>query len=137
MADNLSFDFWWKIPAFKKKIIQNVITDRWSKYTVVGGFISSKEEIKVFVKELSKDKYFRNATHNTYAYRIKQENWSILEWKNDDWETGAGMCVLRELQRENAINIIVVITRYFGWTKLYTDRFKNVIEATKIMLKEI
>jgi putative IMPACT (imprinted ancient) family translation regulator len=65
------------------------------------------------------------------------ENNSILEWKNDDGEEWAGICILRELQRENTINIIVVITRIFGWTLLYADRFKNVIEATKMILREI
>jgi putative IMPACT (imprinted ancient) family translation regulator len=44
---------------------------------------------------------------------------------------------LRELQRENAVNIVLVVTRYFGWTKLQSDRFKNVINASKEFLKEI
>jgi putative IMPACT (imprinted ancient) family translation regulator len=137
MPDNLSLDFWGKIPSFKRKIIQNIIIDRKSKYTVVWWFVESKEDIKAFMKELLRDRYFRNASHNSYSYRIKLENWSILEWKNDDGEDGAGLCILRELQRVSALNTIIVVTRIFGWTLLYADRFKNVIEATKIMLKEI
>jgi hypothetical protein len=31
------------------------------------------------MKELLKDDYFKKATHNSYAYRIKMENSSILE----------------------------------------------------------
>lgn len=134
MSDNLSLDFWWKTPETKRKIMQNVIVDRGSRYTAVIGFIQSKDDVKAFIKDLLKDKYFRNATHNTYAYRIKLENGSVLEWKNDDGEEWAGMCILRELQRENAVNTIIVITRYFWWTLLYADRFKNVIEATKMII---
>jgi putative IMPACT (imprinted ancient) family translation regulator len=93
--------------------------------------------LDLFMKDLLSDKYFRKSTHNSYAYRIKLDNWSILEWKNDDWETWAGMCILRELQRENMINTIVVVTRYFWWIHLQSDRFKNVIEWTKLILKEI
>lgn len=126
-----------KIPDFKRKILQNVIVDRWSKYTVVWGFVESRDEVKVFMKEILRDKYFRKATHNTYAYRILQENGSILESKNDDGETWAWNCVLRELQRADAVNIVLVVTRYFGWVKLQADRFKNVIEASKIFLKEL
>lgn len=137
MSENLSFDFWGKIPRFKKKIIQNVIIDRGSKYSAVWGLVESKEEVEKFMKELLTDKYFQDADHNSYAFRIKLENGSILEWKNDDWETWAGLCILRELQRESAINTIVVVTRIFGWTLLYADRFKNVIDASKIILKEI
>ncbi len=137
MTNKLSLDFWWKVPTFKRKIMQNVIVDRKSKYTVVWWFVESKQDIAEFVKELKRDKYFMKSTHNTYSYRIKLENGSVLEWKNDDWETWAGNCILRELQREDVINIVVVVTRYFGWIKLKSDRFKNVIDATKIILKEI
>ena len=136
MTNKLSLDFGSKTPSFKRKIMQNVVVDRKSKYTVVAWLIESKEEIKIFIKEILRDKYFQKATHNTYAYRIKQENWSILEWKNDDWETWAWNCVLRELQRAEAVNSIVIVTRYFWWIKLQSDRFKNVIDATKIILNE-
>jgi len=137
MTDKLSLDFFWKTPSFKRKIMQNIIIDRKSKYTAVLWFVTSKEEVDIFMKEILSDSYFKKATHNTFAYRIKLENWSILEWKNDDWETWAWMCILREIQREDFVNTLVVITRYFGWVHLQSDRFKNVIESTKIILNEI
>ena len=134
----IALDVWEnKIPNFKRKILQNVIVDRGSKYTVVGWFVEQKIDVKKFMNEILKDKYFRKATHNTYAYRIIQENWSILESKNDDWETGAWNCVLRELQRAEAVNVVLVVTRIFWWIKLQADRFKNVIDASKIFLKEL
>lgn len=137
MTNKLSLDFWSKTPSFKRKILKDVVIDRKSKYTVVWWFVESKQEIADFMKELRKDKYFQKSTHNTYSYRIKLENWSILEWKNDDWEPGAWNCILRELQREEVVNVIVVVTRYFWWIQLHSDRFKNVIDATKIILEEI
>ena len=137
MTDKLSLDFFWKTPSFKRKVLKDVIIDRKSKYTAVLWFVTSKEEIDIFMKEILSDSYFRKATHNTFAYRIKLENWSILEWKNDDWETWAWMCILRELQREDFVNTLVIVTRYFGWIQLHSDRFKNVIESTKIILNEI
>ena len=134
MSDKISLDFDGRTSKFRRKILQNIIIDRKSKYTIVWWFINSKESLDLFMKDLLSDKYFRKSTHNSYAYRIKLENWSILEWKNDDWETWAWMCVLRELQRENAINTLVVVTRYFWWIQLQSDRFKHVINATKIIL---
>lgn len=136
MSFNLSLDFWSKLPNFKRKILKDVIIDRKSKYSVVLWYVESKNEVDNFMKDLLNDKYFQKSTHNTFAYRIKLENWSILEWKNDDWETWAWMCILRELQRENFINTLVVVTRYFWWIHLQSDRFKNVIDATKIILNE-
>jgi len=136
--NKIALDLWEnKIPNFRRKIIQNVVVDRWSKYTVVWWFVKDKQEVERFMKEILKDKYFRKSTHNTFAFRFKEENWSILESKNDDWETWAWNCILRELQRKNAINIILVVTRYFGWIKLQSDRFKNIINASKIFLEEL
>lgn len=120
----------------KRKILKNIIIDRKSKYTVVLWFVTSKEEVNTFMKEILGDKYFNKATHNSFAYRVKQKNGSILEGKNDDGEIWAGMCILREIQRANFVNTIVVVTRYFWWIHLQADRFKHVINATKEVLGE-
>lgn len=122
---------------FDYKVYFTVITDRGSRYTVVWGQITDKEQVKPRLKKNLSDKFFRKATHNTYAYRIVSPEWWIIEWKNDDWETGAGQCILRELQRVNLTNGIVVVTRYFGWTMLYGDRFRHVVDATKIFLEKV
>ena len=68
---------------------RDIIIDRKSKYTAVAYRVSSLEDVKECFKELKKDSYFRKATHNTYAYRLKQENGSVVEGKNDDGEQGA------------------------------------------------
>ena len=117
-------------------VIKDVIIDRKSKYTVLWKKVKSKEDVDNFIKKLLEDDYYRKATHNSYAFRIKLENWAILEQKNDDWETWAWMCILREMQRENAVNLVLVVTRYFWWIKLQTDRFKHVINACKIFFEK-
>ena len=136
MTNNLSFDFWWTRTFLEdKKVISDAIIDRGSIFTPVWWIVKSKEDIHVFMNDLIKEKSFKKASHNSYAYRIKLENGSILEWKNDDWETGAWMCILRELQRENYVNSIIVISRHFWWIHLHADRFKHIINATKLILK--
>ena len=136
MTDNLSLDFWWsKTFLEKKKVILNAIKDRWSIFTPAWWIIKSKEDIHTFLNKLTKEKPFKKATHNSYWYRIKLENWSILEWKSDDWETWAWLCILRELQRANYIDSIVVISRHFWWIQLHADRFKHIINAIKMILK--
>lgn len=137
MPEKISFDFGSREPTYKRKILKNIITDRKSKYTIVWWYVCSKEDVDNFIKELLSDKYFRKSTHNSFAYRVRLDNWSVLESKNDDWETWAWMCILRELQRKNIINTIVVVTRYFWWIHLQSDRFKNVIDWTKLILNEI
>lgn len=102
MSEITQITLWWfdEFLLPKKLIIfKDLIIDRRSRYTVVWWFVTNKQEVDEFIKYLNKDKYFQKSTHNTYAYRIKLENWSILEWKNDDWETWAWMCILRELHK--------------------------------------
>lgn len=124
-------------PQKRLTIKKDIIIDRKSKYTLVVWYVTSKEEVQDLLKYLLKDKYFRKATHNTYAFRIKLDNSTILESKNDDGETWAWMCILRELQRYNWVNMCMIVTRYFWWVKLQTDRFKNVIDACKMYLEEL
>ncbi len=133
---SLSTDDECRLPK-KLIIFRDIIVDRWSKYTAVWWYVKSDKEVKDFMNYLLKDKYFQKSTHNSYAYRIKLENWSILEWKNDDGEIGAGMCILRELQRVNWVDMILFVTRYFWWIKLDSDRFKNVIDSCKIFFEKI
>jgi len=136
-SDQFSFDMWSDFSLSDERIeYRDIIIDRKSKYTVVAFRLSEISEVKANFKTLTTESYFRKASHNSYAYRIKQDNGSIIEWKNDDGEQGAGMCILRELQREDATEILLIVTRYFGWIQLHADRFKNVIDACKLFFEK-
>ena len=136
MTNNLSLDLWWtKTFLEEKKVILDAIKDRGSIFTPAWWLVKSKDDINSFLKELVKDRPFKKATHNSYAYRIRLENGSILESKNDDWEQWAGMCILRELQRANYVDSIVVVSRHFGGVQLHADRFKHIINASKLILE--
>lgn len=131
------FDFWENfLLSSPKNQYRDIIVDRKSHYSVTAFQVDSFEAVKLCFLELKKEEYFRKATHNSYAYRLRQENGSVLEGKNDDGEQWAGMCILRELQRVNAIDTMLIVTRYFGGIQLHTDRFKNVIDACKIFFEK-
>jgi putative IMPACT (imprinted ancient) family translation regulator len=138
MNNQIGFNFWHNDDSIKKDFIifKEIIIDRKSKYSSSWGKIKSEEDIKIFLTMLKKDIYFQKADHNSFAYRFVWENNILIEGKNDDGENWAGMCILRELQREDMKNIIIVITRYFWWIYLQNDRYKNVIEATKIFIEK-
>lgn len=136
-ADQFSMSLWDEFTLKQNRIeYKDVIVDRKSKYTVVAYKITDIADVKKYFAELKKESYFRKATHNTYAYRLVWENGNVLEGKNDDGEQGAGMCILRELQRENALGVMLIVTRYFGWVQLHGDRFRNVVDASKIFFEK-
>ena len=114
------------------KILDNVITDRGSKYAVSGGPCHSADEARAFLIELKDNKRFAKATHNSWGLICGEQM-----IKNDDGEAGAGMVILRMLQREDLRNHIVVVTRWFGGKHLGGDRFRHVQEAVSMYIQSL
>ncbi len=112
------------------EVFDGIISDRGSKYAVSGGSVHSRAEAQAFVKTLCKQKKFAKATHNTWGVLLADG-----PLKNDDGESGAGMVILRMLERENLQNHIVVVTRWYGGTKLGGDRFRRVQDAVRYYLE--
>lgn len=113
------------------KVLENIISDRGSRYAVSGGACHNEAEAKAFLKELKRKKKFAKATHNTWACLT-----DTAPLKNDDGESGAGMVILRMLERENARNQIIVVTRWYGGKHLGGDRFRHVQDAVRIFLED-
>lgn len=62
---------------------------------------------------------YANATHNVYAYVIDENN--IFRYSDDGEPSGtAGMPVLDTIRKAGLVDVIVVVTRYFGGTLLGT-----------------
>lgn len=117
------------------KIIENVVIDRGSKYAVSGGVVTSRPEADAFLRILKQDRKFARATHNSWGVLLTESGQSV-PIKSDDGEAGAGMVILRMLERENVTDHIVVVTRWFGGTKLGGDRFRHVQAAVRQYLSE-
>ena len=100
---------------------ENVLTDRGSKYAASGGQVQSRAEAQAFIKTLKQGKKFAKATHNTWAVLLDDG-----PLKNDDGESGAGMVIVRMLERAELRNHIIVVTRWYGGVKLGGDRFRRV-----------
>ncbi|HWU61810.1 MAG TPA: YigZ family protein [Ensifer sp.] len=110
-------------------ILDNIISDRGSKYAVSGGPCRSAVEAKAFIDELKRTKKFAKATHNI---------WGLIcadgPLKNDDGESGAGAIIVRMLEREELSDHIVVVTRWYGGKHLGGDRFRHVTDAVRAYL---
>ncbi len=112
-------------------VFDNILTDRGSKYSVSGGPATSKPEAIALVKELCRNKKYAKATHNTWAVIL--ENGPL---KNDDGEAGAGMVIVRMLEREGLKNHVVIVTRWFGGKQLGGDRYRRVGDAVRYYLDQ-
>ena len=112
------------------KVIENVISDRGSRYAVSGGPCASDEEARAFLKELKRQKKFAKATHNSWGMLTAEG-----PVKNDDGESGAGAIILRMLETAALRDHIIVVTRWYGGKHLGGDRFRHVAEAVRIYLE--
>ena len=109
--------------------IENVITDRGSKYAVSGGPAASRAEVEAFLKELKRTKKYARATHNTWGVLLPDG-----PLKSDDGESGAGMVILRMLEREALRDHVIVVTRWYGGKHLGGDRFRHVQDAVRMYM---
>ena len=110
-----------RCPHMTLTTFDNILTDRGSKYAVSGAPVASKDDALAALKDLKRTKKFARATHNTWA--------ALLETgpiKNDDGEAGAGMIIVRMLEREGLRNHMVIVTRWYGGKHLGGDRFRHV-----------
>jgi len=111
----------------------SVVTDRGSKYAVSGGPAHSRDEVDDFLRNLKKNKKFAKATHNTWAVLFADGE----PLKGDDGEAGAGMVILRMLERENLRGHVVVVTRWYGGKHLGGDRFRHVQDCVRAYLDDM
>ncbi len=112
--------------------LPHVLTDRGSKYAVSGGPVTCRADADAFLKTLKKSKKFAKATHNTWAAILADGT----PLKGDDGESGAGMVILNVLTHENITDHIVVVTRWYGGTKLGGDRFRRVKDSVQAYIAE-
>ena len=105
--------------------------------------VSSQEEIKTHLEHLKKQHV--GAVHLCYAYQIGTEK---IEFRaNDDGEpsNSAGMPIYGQIQSFELTNILIVVVRFFGGTKLgvgglisaYKTTAQMALEAASIIEKTI
>lgn len=81
--------------------------------------VSSEKEVQEQLKKISTE--FFDATHHCFAYKIKADPSEIARYSDAGEPRGtAGNPILSAIQSEKLSNLLVVVTRYFGRTKLGT-----------------
>lgn len=96
---------------------QSSLTEKKSKFYASVKPVAGEDEALEFLSKIRSE--YPDATHNVYAYIIDENN--IFRY-SDDGEPGgtAGMPVLDTIRNAGLVDVIVVVTRYFGGTLLGT-----------------
>ena len=117
--------------------------DRGSKFFAYAYPVSSEDDVKQRLKDLRAERH--DARHHCYAYVLgaDQERYR----SNDDGEpsNSAGPPIHGQIQAFDLTNILVVVVRYFGGTKLgvgglitaYREAAKDALEQANVVTKEV
>ncbi len=112
-----------------------IVIEKKSKFIANIFYVESVREAEEIIEKTRK-KYY-DARHNCYAYRIMQED-NLIEKQSDDGEPSgtAGVPMLNILSKKELVNVIVIVTRYFGGILLGTGGLVRAYsEATKKALE--
>ena len=120
---------------------ETLFKDKNSKFYGFAFPVNNEDEVK---NELEKVKKIHpNAGHHCFAYQIGVED--IIYRANDDGEpnNSAGMPIYGQIQSFDITNVLIVVVRYFGGTKLgvsglinaYRSSAKITIEFSEIIEK--
>ena len=91
--------------------------EKGSSFHAVSEPASSADHVKSILLTLKEQ--FPDASHICYAYRIKKDK-SLDEFASDAGEPNgsAGISILNILKRNQIVNAVIFVIRYFGGTKL-------------------
>jgi uncharacterized YigZ family protein len=117
--------------------------DKNSKFFGYAFSVLNEDDVKNHLDDLKKKHH--TAGHFCYAYQIGVEG--VKYRANDDGEpnNSAGMPIYGQIQSFEVTNILIVVVRYFGGTKLgvsglinaYKNTAQQVLEASNIIEKTI
>lgn len=113
--------------------VGEVITDRKSTFQAHGIIVKSTNDVDKITAMLKTQKKVAKATHNIYAYRIK-EGKHITSAFDDDGEAKAGERLLELLNTMNVENTYIMVSRWFGGILLGAERFKHINDAGKNLI---
>ena len=134
------------VKKFKTITKQNKeeIAEKKSKFIANIFPVENINDAEKIIKDVKKE-YF-DARHNCIAYRII-DNEQLTERSSDDGEPSgtAGAPMLNILQKYELVNVLVIVTRYFGGILLgtgglvraYSESLQKVIESSNIIEKQI
>lgn len=103
--------------------------------------VKTEQEAIDFINEKRSEHW--NATHNVYAYSLREGN--IKHYSDDGEPSGtAGMPVLDVIVKNEIFDVVVVVTRYFGGVLLgtgglvraYSHGSKIAVEAAKPVIMQ-
>ena len=96
--------------------VESLVKERGSKFIGLAHPVQSEEEIKVLLEGIKRK--YRDAQHHCYAWMLGLEQSVIRTHDDGEPSHSAGDPILGQIKSYGLTNVLVVVVRYFGGTKL-------------------
>ena len=126
-----------------KEDLEAQIVEKKSKFIANIFYVQNEEEAQNYLNSIRKK--YHDAKHHCYAYSIMTEDGIINRFSDDGEPAGtAGSPMLNILNKNNIVNVIVIVTRYFGGillgtgglVKAYTSSTLKALENAEFVSEE-
>ena len=125
------------------RVSEGLYKEKGSKFIAKIYPIETEEEFKSALASVKKE--FHDARHHCFAYRINPEKEQFRSSDDGEPSGTAGKPLLNQILSFELFNILVVVVRYFGGTKLgvsglinaYKTATRDAISQSKIVTKYI
>lgn len=120
------------------------IVEKKSKFIANLFYVQSQEEAEEKIKQIKRK--YHDARHNCYAYSIMTKEGIINKMSDDGEPSGtAGNPMLNIILKKELVNVLVIVTRYFGGILLgtgglvraYSDATLEAIEKAEFVTEQI
>lgn len=113
---------------------EGLYKDRSSKFFFFAFPVRTEDEIKEKLSELRKTYY--DARHHCYAYVLGKEGEIFRAVDDGEPNHSAGDPILGQIRSKNLTNILIVVVRYFGGTKLGMSGLINAYKSSAALAIE-
>ena len=120
------------------------ITRKKSRFIALLSPASSQDNVQRQIDDVRRS--YHDATHHCYAFRLLLDD-TIVEASNDDGEPSgsAGLPMMQQLASKELCNVLAVVIRYYGGTKLgvgglvraYSDVVSEALERATIVIRTL
>lgn len=106
---------------------QGSYKEKGSKFMAFAFPVTTEDEVKEHIKELKKQYY--DARHHVYAFRLGADMKTFRCSDDGEPSNSSGPPVLGQIKSNELTNILVVVVRYFGGTKLGVPGLVNAYKS--------
>jgi len=120
------------------------LTRKKSRFLAHAVPVDSQEAIDERLAEIRRQ--YHDASHHCSAWRVRGEGEPLVHSDDDGEPAGsAGLPILQQIEGQDLLDVMVVVVRYFGGTKLgvggliraYSDAAREALAAAHIVVRQV